>query len=173
MSMSDVRTTRASHDRHSPPHHGACAHLTTARPRHGHRCKSDGQRCDMTRAIGSNAARCVSRRIQSSCTLSRTRHASRDLTMRICMPRGVQHAAARLFAARGHDLHSAASTLLPRPPLHSTSFVEFEGEAVDLVVSDCARARLVPAARCNALPDEMVLAASTALDAARPTPVPS
>ena len=51
MSLSDVRTTRASQGRHSPPHHGACADLNAARPRHGHRCKSDGQRCDMARAI--------------------------------------------------------------------------------------------------------------------------
>ena len=45
----------------------------------------------------SNAARCVSRRIQSSCTLSTTRHASRDPTMRTCTQGGVQRAAARPF----------------------------------------------------------------------------
>ena len=67
----------------------------------------------------SNAARCVSRRIQSSCTLSTTRHASRDPTMRTCTQGGVQRAAARPFAARGHRpqlgrVHAASTEAAPQ-----------------------------------------------------------
>ena len=166
MSSSDIQTTRASHGRHSPPYHGACAHLAAAYPRHGHRCKADGQRCDTwpeTSAGGSSPPAPSQRRAMPPatrpCALA-PKEACSEPRLGPSPPEVI-------------DLNSAASTLLPRPPLQSTSIVDSEDDAVDLDVSDCARARVVPAARCNALPEEMDLPASTSIDALRPTPVPS
>ena len=60
----------------------------------------------------SNAARRVSRRIQSSCTLSTTRHASRDPTMRTCTQAPRRRAASRGFAPRRPRSSTATR---PRP----------------------------------------------------------
>ena len=173
MSLSDIQTTRASHGRHSPPYHGACAHLAAAYPRHGHRCKADGQRCDKGRAVPAMLPNAFAGGSSPPAPLQRHGIACRDPSLHISThdPPVTPRLGSSPPEVIDHD--SASSTLLPRPPLQSTSIVESDGEAVDLDVSDCARARVVPAARCNALPEELVLPASTSIDAARPTPVPS
>ena len=101
------------------------------------------------------------------------RHACRDPSLRISTQDPCRTPRLGSSAPEVIDLNSAVSTLLPRPPLQSTSIVDSEDDAVDLDVSDCSRARGLAPDRCHALPEDLVLPASTSLDAARPTPVPS